>query len=145
MATITHDSFPAQLPILGAEAVVALDNDVINVVTGRIVRADAEEPHVAVLLLEDGRAVLGSECVFTPVTLSAPAMKPGEVDAARAALAEQINAAIDAMPGDECTAYAVTSLAEDVLGPDWKFQVHAPMVGRPKVMIGRYVGVLADG
>ncbi len=35
--------------------------------TGTIVRCDAEEPHITIILLDDGRFVLASECQHSPM------------------------------------------------------------------------------
>lgn len=64
---IAHDRFPRQGPHQFLRAKVAFHFDMAHLLDGVIVRADAEEPFVTVIMLADGRPVLGTECMYQPI------------------------------------------------------------------------------
>lgn len=65
-ANITAGRFPRQGPWLYIRARVRFHH-VLPELLGTIVRDDAEEPHVTIIKLDDGRYVLATECQFSPL------------------------------------------------------------------------------
>lgn len=61
---ITHDQFPRQGTWLNRRVSVCFHYDLDHRVAGRIVRDDAEDPHVTLIALVDGRYVLSTECQY---------------------------------------------------------------------------------
>ena len=64
---ITADQFPKQGSWLKRRAKVCFHYDTTKVVMGTIIRDDAELPGHCIILLDDGRAVLTSECMWSPL------------------------------------------------------------------------------
>lgn len=64
---IGYDQFPKQGSFLGFRAIVHFNYDLSkDGIMGTIVRDDAEDPGRTVILLDDGRVVLATECHFSP-------------------------------------------------------------------------------
>ncbi|OMC38374.1 hypothetical protein A5742_00530 [Mycolicibacterium fortuitum] len=63
---IASDRFPKQGSYLGIRVEVCFHYDTGARIGGRIVRDDAEEPGRAIIMLDDGRYVLTTECMWTP-------------------------------------------------------------------------------
>jgi len=63
--TITHDNFPKQGSFLGLEVKVIYHYDTSKSDTGIVVRDDAEDPWVVIILLDNGRYVLSTECQYS--------------------------------------------------------------------------------
>jgi hypothetical protein len=66
---VTRDRFPAQSEQLGARCVVAFNGDLANLIADEIHATTVEEPCRTIVLLDDDRTVLGSECAYTVVAL----------------------------------------------------------------------------
>lgn len=64
-ANITHDKFPMQGELVGKRVKVCFHYDTDNILFGTLVRNDAEDPMVDIILLDDDRFVLSTECMFT--------------------------------------------------------------------------------
>ena len=62
---VAFDHWPKQGPWLGKRARVCFHYEA-RYVMGTIVREDYEEPWVMVISLDDGRVVLGTECMYAP-------------------------------------------------------------------------------
>lgn len=62
---ITHDTFPEQGPFLNRRVQVCFDYDTTHILEGLVVRDDAEEPGRMIIMLDDGRYVLSTECQYT--------------------------------------------------------------------------------
>lgn len=65
VASITFDTFPAQRDNLGREVKVCFHSDTSKTLKGTIVRADAEDPFVDIIQLENGKYILTTECQYT--------------------------------------------------------------------------------
>ena len=65
-ANVGYDRMPAQGPELGCRAEVIFDRDPSRTIMGTIVRHDVELPYRTIILLDDGRAVLATECLYSP-------------------------------------------------------------------------------
>lgn len=61
---IGFDKFPEQGDLLGREVQVCFNYDTGEVITGKIVREDIEEPGRLIIQLADGRFVLSTECQY---------------------------------------------------------------------------------
>lgn len=64
-ARISISEFPKQGNLLHRLVRVCFHFDTRHTIDGTIVRDDVEEPFTTIVELEDGRVVLGSECMFT--------------------------------------------------------------------------------
>lgn len=64
VSTISASSFPKQSEHVGKRTNVVFHYDVRNQVGGMVVRDDMEKPWVTIILLDDDRIVLGSECQY---------------------------------------------------------------------------------
>jgi hypothetical protein len=62
--TISATRWPKQGRWLGKRVRVSFHYDTSQRVLGTIVRDDAEEPHVTVISLDNGRVVLATECQY---------------------------------------------------------------------------------
>lgn len=60
--SIDANTFPKQGSWLGKRANVCFHYDTSVLIGGIFVRDDAEEPHVSIIRLDDGRHVLTTEC-----------------------------------------------------------------------------------
>lgn len=67
---ITHDKFPRQAPKLGRKVLVCFHYDTKHIIPGTVLREDLEEPGRMIIQLEDGRVVLSTECMYTPLEKS---------------------------------------------------------------------------
>ncbi len=65
VANIGKDKFPKQSEIVGAKVSVCFNYDVKNTISGKVVRDDIEEPYRMIILLEDGRFVMSTECQYS--------------------------------------------------------------------------------
>jgi len=63
---ITADKYPKQGPYLNARVKVCFHYDTGEIRMGVMIRDDAEEPGIAIIKLDDGRAVLTTECEWSP-------------------------------------------------------------------------------
>jgi hypothetical protein len=61
---ITADRFPRQGMFLGLTVEVCFDYDTSATIRGKVIRADAEEPGRMIILLDNGWAVLSTECQY---------------------------------------------------------------------------------
>ncbi len=61
------NQFPKQHKWCGQRANVCFNYDTLNTIEGTIIRMDAEGPMQCIIMLDDGRAVLPSECQFSPM------------------------------------------------------------------------------
>lgn len=64
---ISIDRFPAQGKWKGKRVRVSFHYDTGRVAEGVIIRDDEEAPHVTIIQLDDGRAVLTTECHYAPI------------------------------------------------------------------------------
>lgn len=62
VSTIGHDRFPRQGDWVGKRVEVTFHYDARTTVGGVFVRDDRESPGVGIILLDDGRYVLTTEC-----------------------------------------------------------------------------------
>lgn len=60
------NSFPRQGPYNNKRVKICFNCDTANVIMGRIVRDDYEEPWLTIISLDDGRFILATECQFQP-------------------------------------------------------------------------------
>ena len=67
VATIGFNRFPKQGSYKGRRARVCFDYDPSREVMGTIIRDDEEEPGQLIIQLDDGRVVLASECMYSPL------------------------------------------------------------------------------
>lgn len=66
VASVGFDTWPRQGPWLGKRTVVCFHYDTSRTVMGTVVRNDAEAPFRTVISLDNGRIVLGDECMHSP-------------------------------------------------------------------------------
>lgn len=64
-ANITKDKFPGQRSFRGKRTRVCFHYDMTVEFPGTIIRADAEEPGIIIIQLDNGRVVLDTECQFS--------------------------------------------------------------------------------
>ena len=64
---ISMNKFPKQGSWLGKRAKVIFRYD-DPIIMGTIVRDDSEEPWRTIISLDDGRVVLATECMYSPVS-----------------------------------------------------------------------------
>lgn len=64
---IAVDRFPRQGAYLGTRVRVCFNYDTSQTVLGRVIRDDAEEPGRMVIMLDNHRVVLATECQWQPV------------------------------------------------------------------------------
>jgi hypothetical protein len=62
---ITPDRFPRQGQYLGNAVVVCFNYDTSATINGKVIRDDVEEPGRMIILLENGWAVLSTECQYS--------------------------------------------------------------------------------
>ena len=70
MKNVAHNHWPAQSNDLFTRVRVAFRSDPTQEYDGLVIRDDMEPPHRTIIQLDDGRVVLGSECVLTFVTVT---------------------------------------------------------------------------
>ena len=63
--SIGVDTFPAQGSHLGKTVEVCFRYDTTNLLAGRIVRDDREDPWMTIIALDDGRYLLATECMYS--------------------------------------------------------------------------------
>jgi hypothetical protein len=61
---ITPDRFPRQGAFLGKTVEVCFDYDTSATLRGKVIRDDSEEPGRMIILLDNGWAVLSTECQY---------------------------------------------------------------------------------
>lgn len=59
------DKFPKQSDDLNRQVIVAFNYDTSRCLLGKIIRDDVEELYKCIILLEDGRAILATECQYS--------------------------------------------------------------------------------
>ena len=59
---IDHDKYPKQGTYLNKNVLVTFHYDTEREQKGKILRDDDDDPYRIIILLDDGRVVLGSEC-----------------------------------------------------------------------------------
>lgn len=68
---IDYDRYPKQGALKGFRTLVYFHYNLAHEpVAGTIIRADVEDPCQTIILLDDGRVVLGSECHHAPQELT---------------------------------------------------------------------------
>lgn len=67
VATISFDGFPKQGQYKGRRVRVCFNYDASRELMGTVIRDDAEEPGRMIIQLDDGRAVLSTECMYSPL------------------------------------------------------------------------------
>lgn len=67
VANVGFSKFPKQGQYLGRRVQVCFNYDTSNILLGTIVRADEEEPGRLIIKLDDGRYVLSTECMYSPI------------------------------------------------------------------------------
>jgi hypothetical protein len=67
IATIKHDSFPAQGIYLGKSVRVCFHYDTEHWIPGKVVRDDSEEPGELIIQLKTGQFVRSVECQYSLV------------------------------------------------------------------------------
>lgn len=73
---VAHDRWPAQSADLFTRVRVAFKSDPSQEFDGRVIRDDMEPPYRTIIQLDDGRVLLGSECVVTFVTITEEQPQP---------------------------------------------------------------------
>lgn len=68
VATIGFDRFPKQGIYKARRVRVCFNYDASREIMGTVIRDDAEEPGCMIIQLDDGRAVLATECMYSPLT-----------------------------------------------------------------------------
>jgi hypothetical protein len=64
---ISAKKFPKQGPLLNKEVEVCFHYDTSEMVRGRCIRDDTEEPYLSIFSLTNGRVVLSTECQYSTV------------------------------------------------------------------------------
>lgn len=144
---ITSERFPAQAEHFGASVVVAFPDNLAELQLGEIIRADAEQPNVTIIILDDGRTLLGSECLWSLAAVQPRMVTRENEKERREALQAEINAALAAVPDDEWPldqSGHAQAIAEDIAGEDWKLLLHSSLGKRPTVFVGKFVGEYAE-
>jgi len=67
VTNITYDTFPKQHERKDQEVLVCFHYDTTRTIVGKVVRDDIEAPFEMIILLEDGRYILSSECMWRPI------------------------------------------------------------------------------
>lgn len=62
---VGYDKFPEQSDLVGTEVDVCFNYDTSNLLTGKVIRDDLEEPYVMLIELFDGRVVMSTECQYS--------------------------------------------------------------------------------
>lgn len=64
-SNIGYDKFPKQGDLSGKEVKVYFNFDTSRIITGTVIRDDAEEPGLMLIQLSDGRVVRSTECQYS--------------------------------------------------------------------------------
>ncbi|WP_214630019.1 hypothetical protein [Paenibacillus agaridevorans] len=64
-SNIGYDRFPKQGHLAGKGVKVCFDYDTSKIIKGTVIRDDAEEPGLMLILLSDGRVVKSTECQYS--------------------------------------------------------------------------------
>jgi hypothetical protein len=64
---VGFDTWPKQGGLLGKRTEVCFRYDTTKTVMGTIVRDDHQEPWITIISLDDGRVILATECMHSPV------------------------------------------------------------------------------
>lgn len=67
VAAIGFDRFPNQGEYKGRRVRVCFNYDSSREIMGTVIRDDAEEPGRLIIQLDDGRVVLSTECMYSPL------------------------------------------------------------------------------
>lgn len=67
VANVGYAEFPKQGKYLGKRTRVCFRYDATKELMGTIVRDDDEEPGKMIIKLDDGRYILASECMYSPI------------------------------------------------------------------------------
>lgn len=65
--TIDYDMFPRQGDLKGKRVAVCFRYAIDKELTGTVIRNDMEDPFRTIIVLDDGRAVLATECQWRPL------------------------------------------------------------------------------
>lgn len=65
VANIRHNQMPEQGSYLNRKVEVCFNYDTVNILRGTIVRDDAEHPFRTIILLDNGTALLATECQYS--------------------------------------------------------------------------------
>jgi len=65
ISTIDHEKFPKQSEWYKREVSVCFNYDLSHKVDGIVIRDDTEAPFCTIIMLEDSRVVLATECQYT--------------------------------------------------------------------------------
>jgi hypothetical protein len=63
---ISKNQFPIQGNWLNKRTKVCFNYDLSVIIMGTIIRDDLEKPYVTIILLDNGRVVLATECMHSP-------------------------------------------------------------------------------
>lgn len=148
-AYIAHDRFPKQGEHLGARCIVAFNGDLANLIGGEIIRDDMEEPHRTIILLDDDRTVLATECAYTVVTAAEPTiLSQDQIEPTRRKLEEAINETIASIPDEDWARYdqreTATTIAQSIVGDDWLFRMHLAHGKRAQVFVVKFKGEVME-
>lgn len=59
--------YPKQGYYLNKEVLVCFNSDTSNIVLGKVIRDDIEEPGLMLIQLENGQVVKSTECCYQPI------------------------------------------------------------------------------
>lgn len=62
---ISFDKFPEQGESLGKEVKVCFNYDTQQIIEGKIIRDDMEDPYLTIIQLKNDRIVLATECQYS--------------------------------------------------------------------------------
>lgn len=71
-SNVGFSEFPAQGHYVGRRVKVCFHYDTSNQLLGTVVRCDAEEPGIMIIRLDDGRHLLSTECMYSPIREGQP-------------------------------------------------------------------------
>lgn len=63
---VSYEKFPKQGEWLNKRTQVCFNYDTDKILMGKIIRDDIEEPFKTIILLDDGRCVMATECMYSP-------------------------------------------------------------------------------
>ena len=64
-STIDYDNYPKQGDLVGKRVLVCFNYDTNKAIGATCVRDDREHPYQTIFLLDDGRYVLATECMYS--------------------------------------------------------------------------------
>jgi len=67
VSNVGFDRFPKQGKYKGRRVRVCFNYDASLEIMGTVIRDDAEEPGHLIIQLDDGRVVLATECMYSPL------------------------------------------------------------------------------